>query len=252
MHGPPSFSAEFRSGRAFFAGRAARVLSIPGVVALNLDMQDAHNLAWKLAYVVKGLAGPALLETYEAERKPVVKSVFQHIGRRGDIDRTLGGEVPPFANWMSSAGYHSTAVLAEDGDEPGVHDEDSRTPTGSPGMRVPHVALQRGGHDLSTLDLCGGDFVLLAGADGLAWCDAAERAADGLGIDLEAYCIGAGRDLSKHDERWPAACGLTEAGALLVRPDGYVGWRARAALPYPERVLTEVLARLLSRAEASR
>ena len=83
--GMPPFTAQFQPGRAYFAGRAARTLTVPAVFALNLDLQEAHNLAWKLAYVVKGLAGPALLATYEAERRPLAPaaSAVQHTGTRG-------------------------------------------------------------------------------------------------------------------------------------------------------------------------
>ncbi len=258
--GMPPFTAQFQSGRAYFAGRAARTLTIPAVFALNLDLQEAHNLAWKLAYVVKGLVGPALLATYEAERRPLAPaaSAVQHTGTRGqNHQRRLNSELPsgrgvdPFARTMSHR-YHSTAVLTDAGDEPGESDDNPRSPNGRPGTRVPHVVLQRNDGYLSTLDLCGGDFVLLAGAEGQAWCEAAGHAADRLGIDLEAYCIGGAHDLSTQDERWPAAFGVTEFGALLIRPDGYVGWRARAVLPHPERVLAAVLARLLSRGTAER
>ncbi len=241
--GLPPLSWQYQSGRAYFAGRAARTLTIPALFALNLDLQDAHNLAWKLAYVVKGLAGPALLDSYEAERRPLAPtaSAAQHSGTRGANHGQLSSE-PTLVRGVHP--YHSTAVLTEDGDAPY---DDQRMPNGRPGTRVPHVVLQRNDHSISTLDLCGSDFVLLAGAEGQAWCEAAERAADRLGIDLEAYCIGGAHEISTRDERWPVACGLTKSGALLIRPDGYVGWRARAALPDPKRVLMGVLARLLCR-----
>lgn len=247
------FTAQYRSGRAYFVGRAARTLTIPAVFALNLDLQEAHNLAWKLAYVVKGLAGPALLDTYEAERRPLASaaSADQPARARGENHEQRLRPEPPSGRDVVDP-YHSTAVLTDAGDEPGEPHDDPRTRNGRPGTRVPHVVLQRYDKYLSTLDLCGGDFVLLAGAEGQAWCEAAERAADGLGIDLEAYCIGGGRDLSTRDKRWPTTFGLTESGALLIRPDGYVGWRARAALPGPDRVLTEVLARLLCRGAEQR
>jgi 2-polyprenyl-6-methoxyphenol hydroxylase-like FAD-dependent oxidoreductase len=238
--GAPPFTARFQSGRAYFVGRAARTLPFPALFALNLDLQEAHNLAWKLAYVVQGQAGPALLDTYEAERQPLIESVARGAGAGGD-----GGRCPPgaFARIFGHR-YRSAAVVRDAEEAPG---EEPERPGRIPGTRVPHIVLQRGPDQVSTLDLCGGDFVLLAGAGGQAWVEAAERAASTLAIDLEAYCIGEGHDLSTRDWRWPANFGMTESGALLIRPDGYVGWRARAALPYPEHVLIEVLARLLCR-----
>ena len=64
-------ATRFAEGRVFLAGDAAHVVPPNGGFGGNTGVQDAHNLAWKLAAVVKGDAGPALLDTYEAERLPL-------------------------------------------------------------------------------------------------------------------------------------------------------------------------------------
>jgi putative polyketide hydroxylase len=95
-------------------------------------------------------------------------------------------------------------------------------------------------------DVVGRRFVLLAGAKGAAWVAAAERAAQRLDVPLAAYRFG----IDLEAAGGAAAHGIGPDGALLVRPDGFVAWRAAALVEQPERVLDEVLARLLSRERA--
>jgi putative polyketide hydroxylase len=103
-----------------------------------------------------------------------------------------------------------------------------------PGSRAPHVVLERDGAPLSTLDLFGKNFVLLAGAAAEAWHDAAVTGDGSLG------------GLADPGGRFEAGYGIRPDGAVLVRPDGYVAWRADdCATP---GVVTDVLAAVLCRA----
>src|SRR5512138_1580911 len=104
---------------------------------------------------------------------------------------------------------------------------------GRPGTRAPHMLLERNGKRLCTCDLFGEHFVLLTGADGAAWRDAALQVANRLGIRLVARRIGAGGDLVDVDGRWPSAYGITSTGAVLVRPDGFISWRAEVGVDHP-------------------
>jgi hypothetical protein len=117
------------------------------------------------------------------------------------------------------------------GDAPLFEDGPSVLPPaqlrGEPGTRAPHVQLLRDDARISSIDLYGKDFVLLAGAEGGGWADAATALAGRGEAPLRAYRIGV--DLLDPDGRWAGAHGATPAGAVLVRPDGVVAWRARAA-----------------------
>src|SRR5262249_47977817 len=87
---------------------------------------------------------------------------------------------------------------------------------GRPGTRAPELILERKGKRLCPCYLFGEYFVLLAGADGVTWRDAALQAANRLGVELVARRIGAGGDLVDVDGRWPSAYGVTSMGAVLV------------------------------------
>jgi putative polyketide hydroxylase len=245
----------FQQGRVFLAGDSAHVMPPTGRFGANTGIADAHNLAWKLAHVIKGLAGPELLGTYDAERRPVaqftVEQAFANYVERIDPQRASERTAPRVDADVVIFGYryHSSAILSEaEAREPY---EDPHHPTGRPGSRAPHIALERNGERFSTIDLFGRHFVLLAGAHGGAWRDASLRAADRLGIELVARRIGAGGDLLDVDGCWAASYGVTPAGAVLVRPDGFVGWRAAAAHAHPERTIEQALVRLLSRESES-
>jgi putative polyketide hydroxylase len=119
------------------------------------------------------------------------------------------------------------------------------------------AADARGGHDipepqggqLSTLDLFGEGFVLLAGSSGAAWRDAAVAVAGKLAVPLTACTVGADGDLSHAAKRWTTVYGIEREGAVLVRPDGHVGWRCGGAAANPRRDIAAVLRRLLATAD---
>ena len=113
-------------------------------------------------------------------------------------------------------------------------------PGGQPGERAPHMLLERNGEQFCTCYLFGEHFVLLTGAGGLGWREAALRAANRLGVELVVRCIGG--ELADVDGRWPAAYGVGYQGAVLIRPDGLVGWRTETCVARPEQTLAAVLA----------
>ncbi|MEV0232922.1 FAD-dependent oxidoreductase [Nonomuraea sp. NPDC050786] len=238
----------YRAGRVFFAGDAAHVFPPTGSFGASTGIADAHNLAWKLAAVLHGQAGPALLDTYEAERRPVARTTMETALRILDARHHAEGEEATRIDEVSMAfgyRYRSTAVRPEPA-TPEDPVEDPRTPSGRPGLRAPHVWLDRAGTKVSTLDLFTGAFTLLAGAEGAEWAEAAKAVAAALDLDLDLHRIGAA-GLHDPDKRFPDAYGITGAGAVLVRPDGFVGWRARELLQQPEQELLRALTRLLGR-----
>jgi putative polyketide hydroxylase len=114
------------------------------------------------------------------------------------------------------------------------------------------VWLERDGRPLSTLDLFGRRFALLAGAgaDGGAWCAGASAAAALAGLTLDIHRIGAAGGVANPDGSFAEAYGITSTGAAIVRPDGYVGWRAADGAGASRDALARVLASLLGRDES--
>jgi 2-polyprenyl-6-methoxyphenol hydroxylase-like FAD-dependent oxidoreductase len=240
---------KFRDGRVFLAGDAAHLMPPNGGFGGNTGIHDAHNLAWKLALVLKGIAGPALLDSYEPERKPVGKFTTEQAYTRY-VTRTapyLGAKdyEPQAHDFNIELGYlyRSSAIHSENGEDK-VHD-DPRQTFGRPGSRAPHLWLERDGKRLSTIDLTGGSFVVLAGPQGEAWCHAARAAASKLGLGLDAYCVGT--DVRDPGGGFADAYGLSASGAALVRPDGFIAWRAKAGTDDAQDAITRALAAIVSK-----
>jgi 2-polyprenyl-6-methoxyphenol hydroxylase-like FAD-dependent oxidoreductase len=241
----------YQDGRVFLAGDAAHVVPPNGGFGGNTGIQDAHNLAWKLALVLTGVAGPELLRTYEAERHPIgaltVEQAYTRYVLR--VAPYLGTEntQPLVDDFSMEIGYryNSDAVIVESNGGHPLH-EHPRESSGRPGSRAPHVFLDRLGARISTLDLFGKNFVLLAGADGGRWCAAAPGSAERMGLRLDAYQVG-GAELADPADRFPGAYGISASGAVVVRPDGFVAWRAPDAAGASEEAVRQVLRSLLCR-----
>ncbi|MFI6348449.1 FAD-dependent monooxygenase [Streptomyces sp. NPDC050560] len=228
----------YRRGRVFLAGDAARIQPPTGGFGGSTGIQDAHNLAWKLAAVLAGSAGPGLLDTYDAERRPYGRlAMEQALARFGDrMSDGARGELLPYSAVTTGFRYASAAV-------PGSHPADPVPAVelaAQPGTRAPHRPTADGG---STLDLYGDAFVLLAGRDGAAWTRAAKDLATALGVEIRSHVLGADVDVEGGEK----AHGIGADGAVLVRPDGFVAWRAASGAADPAAVLTGVLRAVLAR-----
>ena len=229
-----------QQGRIFIAGDAAHLMPPNGGFGGNTGIHDVHNLAWKLALVIKGQASANLLASYERERKPVVKFT---------VEQAFSRYVTRTAPWLQSSQQIEPVVhdfeieLGYLYDSPTGTHADPRSTFGMPGSRAPHLWLTRRGERVSTIDLTG-NYVLLAGPEGAAWIGAAQRAAEQFGhLTLNAYCVGS--DLGDPEDAFSDAYGISRAGASLVRPDGFVAWRSGTLLSDPAAALRETLARSL-------
>jgi len=197
----------FQKGRVFLAGDSAHVMPPNGGFGGNTGVQDAHNLAWKLARVLREEADPSLLATYEAERKPVAEFTVEQAYSRY-VTRTapfLGTNFEPVENDLDiELGYCYDGKLHES----------PRETKARPGSRAPHYWLEQNGERISTLDLYGKDFVRLAAPD----------APDSRGTGPISHRIG--KDgLLDPEGNFCEAHGITRSGRILVRPDGFVAER---------------------------
>ncbi|SFR15778.1 2-polyprenyl-6-methoxyphenol hydroxylase [Lentzea waywayandensis] len=198
---------QFSAGRIFLAGDAAHTLPPSrGGFGANVGIEDAHNLAWKLAAVIGGESRPSLLDTYDAERRPVATLCHQQIFARNDGHNRDGEpeDAPLIDNNAMHFGvlYRSDAVLGAGPELPPAQLPEQWN--GQPGTRAPHVWIEPG---KSTVDLFQRGWVLVA--DHPQWEEAAGQA----GVQYER--------VEQLD-----VFGLSAKGASLVRPDGYVAWRS--------------------------
>ncbi|MGW6710675.1 FAD-dependent oxidoreductase [Streptomyces sp. NPDC054956] len=257
-HAAERIAERYSSGRVFLAGDAAHEMSPTGAFGSNTGIQDAHNLAWKIAAVLDGSAGIGLLDTYGAERLPVALATAQRASARSAEHSHPGYVPPPTMSGGPGSGVLTTAMayaypcgamVGGDPDRP-VIPEGMRM-KGDVGTRAPHMWLTRpDGERISTLDLYERSFVLLSGA-GTPWSAAAERVAERLSAKLDAYAIGSGPGADLVQEAgadWVEVHELTEAGAVLVRPDGFVAWRSQGAAADPQAALFEAMSEILRRA----
>jgi 2-polyprenyl-6-methoxyphenol hydroxylase-like FAD-dependent oxidoreductase len=243
-------SAErYRDGRIFLAGDAAHVVPPNGGYGGNTGFGDAHNLAWKLASVLNGHAGPELLDTYDAERRPIGELTVEQAYTRyvTRVAPYLGtDDIQPIVDdFTMEIGHlvHSQAVIDDPGDDGFVHERPGES-HGRPGSRAPHVVVERDGASISTLDLFGRNWAVLAAPDGAAWRDAA-REAGVSGFPVDGYLVG--DELADPAGRFAEAYGLEAGGAALVRPDGVVAWRSREGTGGSAEALRDVLERVLCR-----
>lgn len=235
----------YRTGNVFLAGDSAHVMAPAGGLAGNTGIQDAHNLAWKLALVCSGAADDRLLDTYEAERRPVALVTGDYCRARQDSRSSGTGEEGMAVDPLSmSLGYHQySAAVAATGDPAAITQAGELS--GRPGTRVPHLWLRRGAERISTVDLCARGFHLLAGPEGGKWVLAARAAAVRRALPLTAGLLGT--DLLTDGDGDPAkALGLCPDEAVLIRPDGFVAWRATTGED-PTSTLDRVLDMVLRR-----
>ncbi len=253
-------ASQFRQGRIFLVGDAAHRFPPTGGLGLNTGAAEAHNLAWKLAWVLRGWASPSLLESYEAERRSIAQynsevslenafrllEVWIALGVDGDLDasKSRAEKILATPDGMAEVttaiehqaehfdqlgvqlgffyGQEAGLVLSDDSTRPNVGNSVREyVPTTVPGSRLPHAIVQRGDQELSTLDLVEpGAFLLL--------CNESAWASVELPSSMPVTRVVVGSDITDPFGQWAAVCGISEDGAILVRPDQHVAWRTQA------------------------
>ncbi len=241
-----------QKGRVFIGGDAAHLFTPAGGMGYNTAIEDAVNLGWKLAAVVKGQAGEALLDSYEAERRAVAvrntgfaRAFADSLGNfvatpalegntpEGEEARRIAGEyynkharaefnIPGFT---LGARYDGSPVIAGDGTPPPPDGPNIYHPTACPGGRAPHMWLEDG---RSLYDGFGFEWTLLR-MSANAQTDTIVASARAMGMPLTVL------DLHDRDLR-----DLYEADAALIRPDQVVAWRGSGASANAEQLIAKV------------
>jgi 2,4-dichlorophenol 6-monooxygenase len=285
------YAAHYSRGRIFCMGDAVHRHPPLNGLGSNTSIQDAYNLAWKLTYVLRGHAGPALLETYSDERQPVGQQIVQRanasaldypplfdalgllaeggadaVNRRieerkaatpeGKARRAALHQAIQKKNYeFNTHGvelnqrYTSTAVLRDAPPPPFERDEELYYKASTwPGAHLPHAWLERNRERLSTLDLCGkGRFTLLTGIGGDAWRDAAANVEIQLGLPVKVFSIGpSGSDAVDIYGDWSDLSEVEDDGAILIRPDLFVAWRAETLNGDETNSLVDAFQKILS------
>jgi 2-polyprenyl-6-methoxyphenol hydroxylase-like FAD-dependent oxidoreductase len=245
----------FQQGRVFIAGDAAHLFTPTGGLGYNTAIEDAVNLGWKLASVVRGQAPEALLDSYAAERKPlaerntgyarrfadsvglfVAKAELDEASEQGEAERAraaryfgeharLEFNIPGVT---FGGRYDGSPIIAGDGAALPPDEPNRYTATASPGGRPPHAWLDDG---RSLFDCFHSEWTLLALGPDAPSTAAFETAARALSVDLRVV-------------RLPQALlrELYEVPLALIRPDQIVAWRGVAASD-PKAVLARVTGR---------
>ncbi|MGH3316285.1 MAG: FAD-dependent monooxygenase [Nocardioidaceae bacterium] len=239
----------FQRGRVFLAGDAAHVMPPTGGFGGNTGVADAHNLAWKLALTTQGSAGDALLDTYEAERRPIGELTVEQAYTRYvlRVDPSLGQNdlMPPLDDAAIELGgvYRSSAVRSDQSQEGEV--DDPRLRSWTVGVRVPHVPVSVGGGQVSTLDLSRSGFALLVTERPEAWQRSVDDVKRVRSTPIAVHHLQAG-DLAAGQEPGGGHAPAGFGSAALVRPDGVVAWKTTAPVDEATLRLPGVLTEVLS------
>ena len=269
-------AVHYRDGDVFLIGDSAHRFPPTGGLGLNSGVQDVHALAWRLAAVLGGSVPESLLDSYEHERRPVAlhntEQSLHNAVKLGEVPKALGvleeattarmeatladpdaragllaaieNQAEHFDMLGLQLGYrYDDGAVVTDGTQPPALANPVReyVATSRPGARLPHAWVERDGRRVSTLDLTEpGTFTLLTASPDERW-DAAAAGVPGAPVRI----VSVGREVVDVDGGWAKVSELGADGALLVRPDQHVGWRATAMPDDPVTAVRDALDHLL-------
>ena len=243
----------YRRGRVFLTGDACHLHPPFGGFGMNMGVADSVDLGWKIAAVLQGWGGPALLDSYEIERRPAHEYVLDeseanHAASPNALYRPgLEDDTPEGAALRAAVGeivvrektpefyalgvvlgycYRGSPVIVDDGAGDWQRSRDYQ-PSAAPGCLAPHRWLAE---DVSLYDLFGDGYTLLV----------LDAEADVAAARDEAAATGTPLTVVEHHD--PAACALYGASLVLIRPDQHVAWRGDA-WPTGEALLRRVTGR---------
>ncbi|MCV7287733.1 FAD-dependent monooxygenase [Mycolicibacterium wolinskyi] len=228
----------FRYGRVLLAGDAAHLISPMGGFGMNLGIGDAADLGWKLAGVLQGWGGPALLDSYAEERRPVIAwiqdaclvnterspasfardNISASTPEGAALREAVGDEIrlvkqAEFQSFGAQLGshYHGSSIVVSDGTEPPALTQGIYEPSATPGCRAPHVWLD---DETSLYDRFGVGFTLLVTGDQPIDTSSFETAAKEREMPLDILALSA-----------PSIRELYGKALVLIRPDQHIAWR---------------------------
>lgn len=218
---------QYRVGRVFVAGDAAHRLPPTGGFGMNTGIQDVHNLAWKLALVLKGRADESLLDTYFTERVQIANTntswSLDNAKRFETIFTALAkNDFTIFEEALKDQSHHINNILLDLGFVYGSEYQTQKEYKSSAqvGARAPHCWLQKDNEQKSTLDLYGHQFVLVCHPEARYWQDKYRQ------FPCEIVTIGEQGEYSDKNYDFLENYEISKQGAVLVRPDGHVAWRS--------------------------
>ncbi|ABS77628.1 hypothetical protein CbuD7D7780_04360 [Coxiella burnetii] len=227
---------KYRQGRIFLCGDAAHRIPPTGGMGMNTGIGDAHNLAWKIAYVIHGYADETLLESYEQERKPLAQTTIDWSVENANRLRTIFQSIVDEDEKIFQAALHEQSkhvnhlgldigfiyrsnAIYSNRIEAKVFDPNAYESKAIVGMRAPHCWVLRDNQPVSTLDLFETDYVLLAGEN----CVVNELKLP-IPEQFPRTTLVIGKDLHIYDQDFYSCFQVTSEQAILIRPDGHVAW----------------------------
>lgn len=227
---------QYRVGKVFFAGDAAHCMPPTGGFGMNTGIQDVHNLAWKLAMVIRKQADDTLLDTYFIERIQIAKTntawSISNAKRFEKIFTALdNNDLATFETALKDQTHHINNIQLDLGFIYGsdYQTQEHYTPSAVVGARAPHCWLLKDNQTISTLDLYNTEFVLVCPPEALHWQEQYRH------FPCKIITIGANGDYLDTNQDFLDNYDITKTGAVLVRPDGHIAWRSKdeqASMPH--------------------
>lgn len=227
---------QYRDGRIFLCGDAAHRIPPTGGMGMNTGIGDAHNLAWKMAYVIHGYADNTLLDSYEQERKPLAQTtidwsvvnanrlctIFQSLveGNQNAFREGLKEQTNHINHPGLDVGfiYQSNAIYPRNA-EIQAFDPNSFKNKAIVGMRAPHCWFSYNKDTISTIDLFEKNYVLLVGENCVV-----EKLTLPIPKQYPVITMVIGKDVHALNQDFYACYQISKEQAVLVRPDGHIAW----------------------------